>query len=363
MKERIFDMKNSIKLWAVFFCITALIPTIVTGCTDNSGDGIDSVLWEGSRNPENTKFRNPVWEPSLEAGTLVKGPSMYAAVSAATQWSKGITKLCPTLTSTNLMSWTPGNDALTTPPTWAEGRVNSLSIDYARAVTGATYWMFYTLEGSNAIAVASANTAAGPYTDRGSFISAGDVGSTTIQHPFFIVVSTSYYLCYTVDDGTYMQRVSLNRVNGVSKHGAAVKIAGPAFKDVAIVRISGSRFYLLGTVDNGTSKEIRYAMGTKIIGPYKDKAGVELTTGSSTGELLITSGDDIVNPENPMRGFTNNAGTHLFIGYNATQVNKNAMTSGYLRRPFFITPFEMGDDGWFTTSVKAAQGWTLPRFN
>ena len=104
-------------------------------------------------------------------------------------------------------------------------------------------------------------------------------------------------------------------------------------------------------------------MGTKIIGPYKDKAGVELTTGSSTGELLITSGDDIVNPENPMRGFTNKAGTHLFIGYNATQVNKNAMTSGYLRRPFFITPFEMGDDGWFTTSVKAAKGWTSPRFN
>lgn len=68
MKERIFDMKNNIKLWAVFFGITALIPAIVTGCTDNSGDGIDSVLWEGSRNPENTKFRNPVWEPSLEAG-------------------------------------------------------------------------------------------------------------------------------------------------------------------------------------------------------------------------------------------------------------------------------------------------------
>ena len=35
MKERIFDMKNNIKLWAVFFGITALIPTLVTGCKDN----------------------------------------------------------------------------------------------------------------------------------------------------------------------------------------------------------------------------------------------------------------------------------------------------------------------------------------
>lgn len=354
-------MKKIFELLALTFCAGAVLTMSMTSCTDNDGDGIDSVSWEGSTNPENTSFRNPVWEPSLEGGTLVKGASSYTALSATTQWAAGLTTVCPTLTSANLMSWSVGNSAFTASPDWAEGRVNSLSVDYARAVTGATYWMFYTLEGSNSIGAASATTAAGPYTDRGVVLTADEVSSATLKDPFLIVVATSYYLCYTTDDGTYMQRVTLNRVRGVAKSGAAVKLAGKEFGDVAIVRVSSDRFYLMGTVPSGTATQIRYAMASKITGPYLDKAGTALTAGS-TGELLLESGADMVNPENPMRGLVNEEGTHVFVAYNATQADKPLMTSGFARKPMLITPFEMGEDGWFTTSAKAQKGWTAPRF-
>src|SRR5574344_2178891 len=81
-----------------------IFPSAIVSCTDNGGDGIDSILWEGSKNPSDTCFRNPVWEPSLEAGTVVKGASMFVAVSATSQWATGLTYICKTLTSNNLMT-------------------------------------------------------------------------------------------------------------------------------------------------------------------------------------------------------------------------------------------------------------------
>jgi hypothetical protein len=350
-------------LYFLFVPILAfiIIPSAMTGCTDNDGNGIDSVLWEGSKNPEDTSYRNPVWEPSLEAGTIVKGASMYVAVSATSQWTTGLTNICKTLTSNNLMTWSASNDAFSTSPTWGEGRVNSLSVDYARTVVGATYWMFYTLENSASIGVAFATTAAGPYTDRGELLKAETIGSKTIKDPFFIVSSTSFYICYTADDGTYVQAVKLSKNTGASLSGSAVKIASQEFSDVAIVRASSSMFYLMGTVTNGSSTEIHYGMASKITGPYLDHAGNDLMSGSN-GELLIQSGIEIVNPENPMRGFLNTKGTYLYLAYNATESNKALMASGYARKPMFITPFEIGEDGWLVSPSKTKKGWTYPRF-
>ena len=341
----------------------ALLPAGFSSCTDMSGDGIDSVLWEGSRNPENTSFRNPVWEPSLDAGTLVKGASMYVALSATTQWTPGLTNICPALTSNNLMTWSRANDGFTADgqPLWGEGRVNSLSVDYARAVTGATYWMFYTLEGGKAIGAASATTAQGPYTDRGEFLSSEAVQSTSISNPFFFVVATAYYLCYTADDGIYIQRLTLNRARGASLNGAATKIAGTGIDDICIFRKSADEIYLMATVSDGNNSEIRYARAEAVTGPYVDKSGTSLTDGSR-GELLISSGTELINPENPMRAFLNSEQTHVYVAYNATENGKAQMTSGFARKPLLITPIEIGEDGWFKTSATAQKGWTTPRF-
>jgi len=358
-------MKNIIKITAAALALGVLVPAGMTmnSCTDMSGDGIDSVIWEGSRNPENTSFRNPVWEPSLEAGTVVKGASMYVAISTTTQWTPGLSNICPTLTSNNLMTWSRANDGFTPEgqPIWAEGRVNSITADYARAVTGATYWMFYTMDGSKAIGAASATTAQGPYTDRGEFLTAESIGSTTISNPFFFVVATAYYLCYTADDGVYVQRLTLKRATGASLNGTPTKIAAKGIDDVCVFRKSSSEFYLLFTNMSDNGYEIRYAKAEDLKGPYLDKSGVSLLDGSK-GELLISSGSEMINPENPMRAFLNSEQTHAFVAYNATEIGKPAMASGYSRRPLLITPIELTEDGWFAQSVTATKGWTSPRF-
>lgn len=356
-------MKTIIKFIAAAFCVGALAPMGMTSCTDMGGDGIDSVLWQGSQNPENNNFRNPVFEPSLEGGTVVKGASMYVALSATTQWSTGLTNICPALTSTNLMIWQRANDGFTAEgnPTWGEGRVNSLSADYARAVTGATYWMFYTLEGGSSIGSASATTAQGPYTDRGEFLTPADVNATKLADPFFFVVSTSYYLCYTADDGVYIVKMKLNKNNGASLNGTPTKIAAAGMSDVAIFRKSSSEIYLLATVSNGSGTEIRYGKASDIMGPYVDKSGSSMADGSK-GELLIESGTTMLNPGNPMRVFLNSEQTHAFVAYNATEAGNGQMKSGYARRPMVVSPVELAEDGWFKTSVKAEKGWATPKF-
>lgn len=356
-------MKKIIKITAAMLAVGALLPTGFSSCTDMSGDGIDSVEWKGSQNPENTSYRNPIWEPSLEAGTLVKGASMYVALSASTQWTPGLVNLCPALTSNNLMTWARANDGFTADglPQWATGRINSLSVDYARAVTGATYWMFYTIEGTEAIGAASATTAQGPYTDRGELINAEALGCTTIRDPYFFVISTAYYLCYTTNDGTYIQRLNLSRARGASLNGQPTKIADASLSDVCVFRKSASEFYLLVTVKDGAGSTIRYARAEAVTGPYLDKSGACLADGSK-GELLIDSGTELLNPENPMRVFLNSEQTHAYVAYNATEAGKTQMTSGFARRPMVLTPIALTDDGWFATGTTARKGWTAPRF-
>ena len=56
-------MKNCFKYIAFFACAAAMATT--TGCADTDGDGEGEFEWTGSENPQNTSYRNPVWEPSL----------------------------------------------------------------------------------------------------------------------------------------------------------------------------------------------------------------------------------------------------------------------------------------------------------
>lgn len=352
MKSKIFNI----------FAAVAVGVTLLCSCTDMDGDGIGTATWEGSVNPENTSFHNPVWEPSLDAGTIVRGAGGFTAVSTTTQWANGVTFYCPTLNSNNLTTWTSGNQAFIEEelPAWAEGRINSITIDYARAITGATYWMFYTLEGQNTIGVATATTAAGPYVDKGEFLKAEDLGVTTLKDPFLIVASTNYYLAYTTENGTYVQKLSLKRT-GATRSGQPTLIANAQMGDVGIVRVSATQFYLIGTCKDGNATSLRYGKAEKITGPYLDKNDADMAE-TSVGEPIVVGGTEIVNPENPMRGFLNSAGTHIYLAYNATEAGKEQMQSGFARKPLFIAPLELDEEGWFKQVVTAQKGWTQPLF-
>ena len=358
-----------------------VIPGSLVSCTDVGGDGIDSVLWEGSQNPENTSFRNPVWEPSLEAGTVYKGASVYVAISSETQWSTGLNYCLPTITSTDLMRWTFSQQTAFTSdtatyttaddgtktynysgvrPTWTENRIVSVSADFAKTVSGTPYWMLYQPEGENAIGAAYSVSQQGPFTDTGALLTAEELGVESLSNPFLVVFSTKFYMLYSTENGAYIQELTLKKAQKPVLKGSPVQVAGADFGDVALYRTDTKNYYLFGTVKNGDKTEIRYAFSTSATGNYTDKNGLGLLEGSN-GELLIQGNETNVNPENVSRVFENGDGVQ-FIAYNATALGNELMVSGYARRPLFITPCELDEDGWFKGVVTPVTGWTAPRF-
>ena len=352
-------MKKIFSYIAAVLTVGALLPMGMTSCTDMGGDGVDSVLWNGSSNPQNTSFHNPVWEPSLEAGTMLKGSSMYVALSATTQWAAGLTYYCPALTSTNVTDWSrASSDAFTetTLPTWSSARINSLSADFARTIANANYWLFYTTEENNGIGAAqSASSPQGPYTDQGQITL--KTTTSVVKNPFFIVAGTSFYLAYTTENGTYLQKMTVKRNQTPTCSGDPTLIADTSWDDVCIYRAAADDLYLFGTV-NG---EIHYARAGAIAGPYNDKSGTSIASGSK-GETLITANSTYATVENPMRAFANAEVTHLFLAYNATESAKTTMASGYARKPFIIQPLALGEDGWFTQTYTPEKGWTAPKY-
>lgn len=356
---------------------------MATGCSDMDGDGIGDFTYEGSENPENVSFHNPVWEPSLDGGTMMRTSANFVAISPETQWAAGLDYCCPTLYSYDMMKWTfnqqnafsydtpntkyDPEDPDSSPvnkgslPDWLDGKIVSLSADFAKTITGANYWMFYADASGKTIGAASATVAQGPYADRGTVLKAEDLGTETIGNPFFIVATTQFYLAYTTDEGVFVQRMNVRRNQTPTKQGSAFKIAGPEFKDVCIGRVSSSNCYFYGTVENADGKtEIRYARAKAITGPYLNKAGDDIASGAEA-ELLVKPGVTHTNPAHPMRMLISEDDTH-FLAYTASAVGNETMASGYTRRPAFLAPLAMDEEGWYTTVVAPETGWTSPRF-
>ena len=69
------------------------------------GDGIGSIEWGGSTNVEAVSYHNPVWEPSLEGGTLVVTSTNFVAIGGETQWAVGVDYCCPSIYSSTSMIW------------------------------------------------------------------------------------------------------------------------------------------------------------------------------------------------------------------------------------------------------------------
>ena len=63
-----------------------------------------------------------------------------------------------------------------------------------------------------------------------------------------------------------------------------------------------------------------------------------------------------------MRAFFNTEQTHMFLAYNATQTDKTTMASGYARKPMFVQPLELADDGWVKAVYQPEVGWTAPKY-
>jgi hypothetical protein len=368
-------MKRILGLFSLIIVILCVVPASFVSCTDIDGDGIDSIYYPGSTLPQNTSYRNPVWEPDFELGTIFRGTTNFVAIASETQWANGIIYNGPILVSNNLMRWsfnsivalpaTPdtvvsGNETtIFKRPDWAEGRLHSMTAGFARTIASTPNWLFYQLGDNQAIGAACARSPQGPYIDLGKLIDNTNTSSETLSHPFFIVVGARFYLFYSTNNGSYVQELTLRRNQLPVLRNEPVRVSGHQFKDVAVYR-KGNWFYIFGTVANGETSEIRYARASDLVGPYSDAEGNDLI--SSNGSLLIESGSRMVNPFN-VCGIFADANDNDFILYNITDIEKPLLDSGLNRRPLMMNYLNMNENGWIEGVITPEMGWTSPKFS
>ncbi len=352
-----------------------------TGCTDMEGDGIGSIEWGGSTNVEAVSYHNPVWEPSLEGGTLVVTPTNFVAIGGETQWAVGVDYCCPSIYSTTSMIWETNQQVSFTAvrrPKWISGRINSLSVDYctvseeimvddvATTLSASRYFMAYSTDKDKVIGIASAASAQGPYVDHGCFLKASSLGVSDLRDPFVIAVDVNeFYLGYTSSEGSYVQKIRIpHTINSSNRivfdsaalpvlDGAPVKVASASFGNIALFR-EADRYFIFGDVDG----EVHYATASSVTGPYRSESGELIST---NGDLFIRSGEDYTGPGNVMR-IIKSANGYWYVAYNACSVSQSTMPSGYDRRPMFLSPFQI-NSGKIASVIVPEEGWTSPRFD
>ena len=389
----------------IFLAAAGVLSTLqigLTGCTDMDGDGIDSIEWTGSTNPESTSYRNPVWEPSLEGGTVVVTPTNFVAIGGETQWAVGVDYCCPTIISTNMMQWTTNQQNAFTAanrPAWITGRINSVSADYITESTkvdvptpkprvdedgnpvfnadsvaivdtvlvtedrvASRYFMVYSTDKDNAIGVASAANAQGPYVDHGCLLKASDLGASTLADPFIAAFGNdSIYIGYTTSEGSYVRKIefpfTVNETSfamsidatGLPTLGDAVKVSSASFSNIALFRDADGNYMIFGDVNGG----VNYAVGSEPTGPFGSLL-------SSNGDTFIEGGNGYENPCNVMRVVASSNGNY-YVAYNATKTDTPVMPSGYVRQPMMLNPFKISG-GKVSSTITVNSGWTSPRF-
>jgi len=142
-------------------------------------------------------FTNPVLDTNFPDPQIVRDGDSWVAIA-----TNGNTMNVQTATSTDLVSWTPGDDALPSVASWsAEGKV------WAPETTriGGKWVMYYTTRAPDpeiqCISVAVADKAAGPYTDTSTkpLVCESDAGGSIDASPFIDEDGTAYL--YWKNDG------------------------------------------------------------------------------------------------------------------------------------------------------------------
>jgi len=343
------------------FYYLMLFPALLAlpmSCTDVDGDGIDTVIWNGSTLPEATNYQNPVWQPDLEKPSVFRGPTMYYAFGDEKEWSTDQNYVVPVLSSSKLMSWSIAGEAFSIRPSWDEGKISSVSCVFSKTMS--TYYMFYTI-GESGIGSAYSKAPQGPYTDYGKLFDKDMMGFEYCHEPYIIQSGINFYLFFETEDGIYGQELTIARNTAPVLKGDKFKVAGTGITGVYIFRKSSESFYLFGTVGDDQDSDIYMGRASSIKGPYLDQQGNDLMTSQGT---LLVSGNTEGGFEAPghVGGVFTDMEENEWIMYQATDIAKPLLSSGAARRPLMLSPIEWDDDGWPASVIQVKGGWNTPKF-
>lgn len=323
-------------------------------CTDIQGDGIDTIVYTGSTVPEDTAYRNPVWDFDLTDASVFLSSGPYYGMGTEKPWAEGIQYVVPTLTSTNLMDWSliSQAEAFMQKPGWAEGNVTSVTGVFSKSLS--MYYLFYKL-GEAGLGVADAKTPQGPYRDYGKFTDKEALGAGSIIDPFVYASGSIFYLFYGVtSDGIYGVKLNMKKNTLPLLDGTPFKIAGPDFSGV-YVRKKGTRFQFIGT----HSGKITMGLSGNIEGPYLDNAGTDLV--QSSGTPLVTVTDDFQSI-GQCAGIQTDNQDNDWILYTAVESAIPALPTGESRYVLMLNRIGYDGNGWPAQVIEASIGYNYPRF-
>ncbi len=342
----------------IYFILIAPFALLVS-CTDVDGDGIGTIIYEGSTLPETSSFRNPVWEPDLSHPSAFRGATQFFAFGDQKEWSTGLNYTVPVLRSSNLMSWSYTGEAFLSKPDWAEAPVTSVSGLFAKTL--GLYFISYTL-GDEGIGIAWAKAPQGPYTDYGRLFPVDSLGFDYCHHPFLIQSGLSFFLFYETEDGVFGTQLNLSKSNPPSLSGDPFQILGTGYTGIHINRASSTSFTIFATVGYEDASTVVMAQASSIQGPYLDKSGNDLSengNGTPVIEGDVTNG--YVAPGHVGGVFADYEGT-LWILYQAMNIDKPLLSSGSERRPVMLHKLNLDGEGWPAEVVTSTPGWMTPKY-
>jgi arabinan endo-1,5-alpha-L-arabinosidase len=338
--------------------LVALIFYGFNACTDIQGDGIGSIIWEGSKLPEDSAYVNPVWEPDLGKPSVIRGATQFYAFGDEKQWSPGLSYIVPVLRSNDLMNWTFNGQAFTIRPDWAEGPVTSVAGQFSKTL--GTYYLFYTI-GEHGIGVADSRTPQGPYDDYGKLVDSDSLGFQFLHEPYFIQTGLSFYLFFETDQGVYGVNLSIRRNMKPELDGTPFKVASTGYSGIYIYRKSSKDFYIFGTAGDENSSQVYMGRATDIEGPYLDQEGRDLVNDGGTLLIQPAGGGDLAAPGHVGGVFTDKDDRE-WIFYQATDIQKPQLSSGADRRPLLLNPVEWDENGWPASVIDANAGYIYPKY-
>jgi len=350
------NLPGKLLIPAILVFYILLMP--VNSCTDIEGDGADSLDWKSASLPEESSYRNPVWEPDLSNPSLFRGATQFYAFGDEKEWSEGLNYVVPVLRSGNLMNWSLSNEAFADRPLWAEGKVSSVSGLFSKTL--GTYYLAYTI-GDAGIGIAYSRAPQGPYIDYGKLINPADLGFTTCVEPFLIQAGLKFYIFYKTETGVYGSEMNVVKNLVPALKGTPFKIAGTGFSESVILRKSADSYYFFGTNGAAGETSIRMARATAITGPYLDKDGNSILDGTGTELVAGDPGSVYDSPSGTGGIFTDFEGKDWIV-YQVTETDKPLLAAGGERHPMMLNRIDWDEEGWPELVILAGEGWQKPKF-
>lgn len=330
---------------------------LMIACTDIQGDGIDTVIWEGSTVPQDSCYRNPVWEPDLSFPSVYSAAVGYYAIGADNEWSPGLHYTAPVLSSNDLMNWRLRGEAFTNKPAWSEGNITHISGGFSK-IKG-TYYVFYTL-GDDGIGMGGSRAPQGPFTDFGMLINADSAGLEACTNPFFFPFGSRAYIFFQGGDGMYGFELGLERDRLAEIKGDLFKVAGAHVSGMTLIRKEGI-YYLFGAEEDGDNSRLIVGRSIEVTGPFLDGDGNSLLGDGGT-EVLTGNAENGFVSVNHVGGVFEDGNGELWALYHATDIDIPLLSSGADRHPLMLSKLDFNESGWPSRTVQAKGGWNHPKF-